>query len=259
MSLMNPKKATDWTQDDAESLFLRYARHRDPQMSDRLVVMHQNLVRYLAGKFVNRGEPLEDLIQVGSIGLINAIDRFDSERGTKFSTYATPTIVGEIRRYFRDKAWSLKVPRRLQELNQTASKAQEYLSSRLGRPPTIQEVAQRIGATEEETLEAIELGNAYDTVSLDSKMMHDSDSSPLSLAEFVGAEDESLLNLEAYGDLDHALASLDPRERAIIIHRFFKDMSQAEVARQLNISQMHVSRLQNRALHQLRRQMSSEA
>ncbi len=213
MTLMTQKKALDWTQDDAETLFARYARTRDTQMRDRLVVMHQNLVRYLAGKFVNRGEPLEDLIQV---------------------------------------------PRRLQELNQTASKAQEALSSKLGRPPTIQEVAQRIGASEEETLEAIELGNAYDTVSLDSKMMHDSDSAPLSLAEFVGAEDESLLSLEAFGDLDYALEALDPRERAIIIHRFFKDMSQAEVAKQLNISQMHVSRLQNRALSQLRRLMVNE-
>src|SRR5579875_64006 len=218
---------------DAEGLFRRYSRTRDLRQREQLVAMNTNLVRYLASKFVNRGEPLEDLVQVGTIGLINAIDRFDSGRGTKFSTYATPTIVGEIRRYFRDKAWSLKVPRRLQELNQTAAKAQEVLSSRLGRPPTIQEVAQRIGVSEEETLEAIELGNAYDTVSLDSKMMHDSDSAPLSLAEFVGAEDDTLHNIDAYGDLDQAIESLEPRERAIIIHRFFKDMSQAEVAKQL--------------------------
>jgi RNA polymerase sigma-B factor len=252
------RSGPDWTQDDAETLFARYARTRDPQLRDRLVLMHHNLVRYLAGKFVNRGEPLEDLIQVGTIGLINAIDRFDAGRGTKFSTYATPTIVGEIRRYFRDKAWSLKVPRRLQELNQAAAKAQEVLSSRLGRPPTIQEVAEQIGATEEETLEAIELGNAYDTVSLDSKISSDSDSAPLSLAEFVGAEDDTLTTIEAYGDLDQAIESLEPRERAIIIHRFFRDMSQAEVAKQLNISQMHVSRLQNRALQQLKRLMNGQ-
>ena len=255
---MTPKQPnSDWTHDDAESLFLRYARTRDNQLRDRLVVMHQNLVRYLAGKFVNRGEPIEDLVQVGTIGLINAIDRFDSDRGTKFSTYATPTIVGEIRRYFRDKAWSLKVPRRLQELNQTASKAHEELSSRLGRAPTIQEVATRIGASEEETLEAMELGNAYDTVSLDTKIVNDSDSAPLSLAEFIGADDESLISIDSYGDLDFALEKLEPRERAIITHRFFRDMSQAEVAKQLNISQMHVSRLQNRALQQLKKIMDS--
>jgi RNA polymerase sigma-B factor len=246
------KSGSTWTQDDAETLFARYGRTRDPQLRDRLVLMHQNLVRYLAGKFSNRGEPLEDLVQVGTIGLINAIDRFDSNRGTKFSTYATPTIVGEIRRYFRDKAWSLKVPRRLQELNQAASRAQEDLRVKLGRPPTIQEVAGRIGASEEDTLAAMELGNAYDTVSLDSKMSGDTDSAPLSLSDFVGADDDSLRMMDAYGDLDQAIESLEPRERAIIIHRFFRDMSQAEVAKQLSISQMHVSRLQNRALEHLR-------
>src|ERR1700691_3069783 len=136
-----------WTHDDAEALFTRFAKTRELHLRDRLLLMHQNLVRYLAGKFANRGEPLDDLIQVGTIGLINAIDRFDAARGTKFSTYATPTIVGEIRRYFRDKAWSLKVPRRLQELNQAATRAQEDLTSSLGRPPTIQEVAVRLGAT----------------------------------------------------------------------------------------------------------------
>ena len=250
------KSGPDWTPEDAESLFARYVRTRDPALRDRLVLMHQNLVRYLAGKFANRGEPLDDLVQVGTIGLINAIDRFDAERGTKFSTYATPTIIGEIRRYFRDKAWSLKVPRRLQELNQSAAKVQQELSSSLGRAPTIQEVAARLGTTEEETLEAMELGNAYDTISLDSKLSGDSDSAPVSLSEFIGAEDDTLTTIEAYGDLDQAIEALDPRERAIIIRRFFRDMSQAEVAKQLNISQMHVSRLQNRALQQLKRLMN---
>lgn len=243
---------------DAESLFRRYATTRDERLRDHLIVMHQNLVRYLASKFVNRGEPLEDLVQVGSIGLINAIDRFDPDRGIKFSTYATPTIVGEIRRYFRDKAWSLKVPRRLQELNLAAAKAQEALSAKLGRPPTIREVAARIGATEEETLEAIELGNAYDTVSLDSQMASDTDSSAMTLGEFVGGEDETIHNLEAYGDLNQAIEYLEPRERMIIVYRFFRDMSQADVANKLNISQMHVSRLQNHALQTLKRLLSEE-
>jgi len=243
---------------DAETLFRRYAVTRDERLRDQLILMHQNLVRYLASKFSNRGEPLEDLVQVGSIGLINAIDRFDPDRGIKFSTYATPTIVGEIRRYFRDKAWSLKVPRRLQELNLAAAKAQEALSAKLGRPPTIREVAQRIGASEEETLEAIELGNAYDTVSLDSQMASDTDSSAMTLGEFVGGEDATIRNLEAYGDLNQAIEYLEPRERMIIVYRFFRDMSQADVANKLNISQMHVSRLQNHALQTLKRLLSEE-
>jgi len=245
------------TDEDTEVLFKRYLNRRDRTSRDQLVIMHQNLVRFLAGKFANRGEPLEDLIQVGVIGLINAIDRFDPERGTKFSTYATPTIVGKIRRHFRDKAWSLKVPRRLQELNLIANKAAAELSQRMGHPPTIQEIAVQVGASEEETLEAIELGNAYDTVSLDSKMVHEGESAPLTLAEFVGDLDSSLQSIESYGDLKQAIDSLEPREKAIIYYRFFKDMSQTEVAKRLNISQMHVSRLQQKALKRLKDMLSA--
>lgn len=244
------------TEDDAESLFAKYAQTKDPRARERLVGMHQNLVRFLAGKFMNRGEPIEDLVQVGTIGLINAIDRFDPDRGTKFSTYATPTIVGEIRRHFRDKAWSLKVPRRLQELNLAANKAAEGLSQKLGRSPTVQEIARTVNASEEETLEAIELGNAYDTVSLDSKLTYEGESSPLSLAEFVGNTDGSLDSLEKYGDLNQAMDCLDQREKSIIYLRFFRDMSQTEVAKKLNISQMHVSRLQQKALRRLKELLS---
>jgi len=256
--MMTSKKTTGsrWSQGDAESLFATYAETKDAEVRNRLVAMHHNLVRFLAGKFMNRGEPLEDLVQVGSIGLINAIDRFDPGRGTKFSTYATPTIVGEIRRYFRDKAWSLKVPRRLQELNLASSKAAEKLSQTLGRVPTVQEIAKAINASEEETLEAIELGNAYDTVSLDTKLSYEGESAPLTLSEFVGEVDESLESLEKYGDLSQAMDCLDQRERSIIYLRFFKDMSQTEVAKNLNISQMHVSRLQQKALRRLKEMLA---
>jgi RNA polymerase sigma-B factor len=243
------------TDSEAERLFREYARTRDPKIREKLIAMHQNLVRFLAGKFANRGEPLEDLVQVGVIGLVNAVDRYDAERGNKFSTYATPTIVGEIRRYFRDKAWSLKVPRRLQELNQAANKAVDNLSVKLGRSPTIAEIAKEIDATEEETLEAIELGNAYDTVSLDSRMQTESESAPMTLAEFVGGEDQTLKALQQYGDLNAAIEALEEREKAIIVLRFFQDLSQAEVAKKLNISQMHVSRLQHRALENLKKLM----
>jgi RNA polymerase sigma-B factor len=256
MATRRKSSASDWHEENAESLFAKYAGTKDTKIRDRLVVMHQNLVRFLAGKFMNRGEPIEDLVQVGTIGLINAIDRFDPERGTKFSTYATPTIVGEIRRHFRDKAWSLKVPRRLQELNLAANKAAESLSQKLGRTPSIQEIAQAIDASEEETIEAIELGNAYDTVSLDTKLAYEGESAPLSLSEFVGENDEALDILEKYGDLNQAMDCLDIRERSIIYLRFFKDMSQTEVAKKLNISQMHVSRLQQKALKRLKELLS---
>lgn len=249
---------SDWTDERTEELFRKYNKERNPKLRERLVVIHQNLVRFLAGKFANRGEPLEDLVQVGLIGLINAIDRFDPDRGTKFSTYATPTIVGEIRRHFRDKAWSLKVPRRLQELNLSANKAAETLSQRLGHSPSVQEIAEAIGASEEETLEAIELGNAYDTVSLDSKLPFEGESAPMTLAEFVGVTDGSLENIDTYGDLQQAMECLEPREQAIVYYRFFKDMSQTEVAKRLNISQMHVSRLQQKALKRLKELLSDD-
>ncbi len=242
----------EWTDEETEDLFREYIATKDTAIRDKLVGAHQNLVRFLASKFANRGEPLEDLVQVGTIGLINAIDRYDPDRGTKFSTYATPTIVGEIRRHFRDKAWSLKVPRRLQELNLAANKAAEELSQKLGRPPTISDIAEYVGSSEEETLEAIELGNAYDTVSLDSKLLYEGESAPLSLAEFVGGVDGGLQNVEIFGDLKHAIENLEPREKAIIYYRFFKELSQTEVAKRLNISQMHVSRLQQKALKKLK-------
>lgn len=244
--------------DPAEKLFVEYARTGDNRLRNRLVAMHQNLVRYLASKFANRGEPLEDLVQVGNIGLVNAVDRYEVGRGNKFSTYATPTVVGEIRRYFRDKAWSLKVPRRLQELNQAANKAVDSLSSKLGRSPTIAEIARAIGATEEETLESIELGNAYETVSLDTRMSSEGDSSPMTLSEFIGGEDDNLKKMLSHGDLAAALDKLEEREAAIITQRFFDDLSQAEVAKKLNISQMHVSRLQQRALANLRKLLGEQ-
>lgn len=241
----------------AERLLLEYSRTGDDRLRERIVTMHQSLVRFLAQKFANRGEPLEDLIQVGSIGLVNAVDRFDATRGIKFATFATPTIVGEIRRYFRDKAWSLKVPRRLQELNQAASRAMDDLSTRLGRSPTIPEIARAIGATEEETLEAIELGNAYDTVSLDARPEENGESSS-SFSDILGHEDEGLAALERHGDLTAALEALEERESAIIRLRFFQDLSQTEVAQRLNISQMHVSRLQRRALENLKRLLAAQ-
>lgn len=237
---------------ETEQLFETYLATHNPSIRDKLVIKHRNLVRYLAGKFVNRGEPLEDLVQVGMIGLINAIDRYDPERGTKFSTYATPTVVGEIRRHFRDKAWSLKVPRRLQELNLAANKKKEELGRQLGRVATPQEIAKALGVSEEETLEAMELGNAYDTVSLDTKLVHEGENAPVTLAEFIGDLDPSLQKIESFGDLQHAMKMLDPRERKIIYYRFFKEMSQTEVARRLDISQMHVSRLQQKALKKLK-------
>lgn len=244
-------------EDDTARLFREYKATRDTQIRERLVLAHEKLVRYLAVKFANRGEPLEDLVQVGMIGLINAIDRFEPERGTKFSTYATPTIVGEIKRHFRDRAWNLKVPRWLQELNLQVMRANEQMAQQLGRSPTITEIAAHVGATEAETLDAMELGNAYETVSLDTRLSFEGETAPLTLNDLIGEDDASLWKIEQYDDLKAAVECLDNREKLIIYLRFFHDLSQTEVAERLNISQMHVSRLQHKALKRLKELMTA--
>jgi RNA polymerase sigma-B factor len=240
-------------------LFASYSRTRDPQLRERLIMAHMNLVRYLARKFANRGEPLEDLIQVGTIGLINAIDRFDPNRGIRFATYATPTIVGEIRRHFRDKGWAVKVPRRLQELSLAASKAMEELTQRLDRAPTAAEIANRLGVDENQALEAIELGDLYELPSLDRELSEDSDESSGVLADYIGQVDSELERFERRSRLAQALSELPERERRIIQLRFLQGLSQTEVARRLRISQMHVSRLQHRALQRLRELVREDA
>ena len=246
-------------------LFARFrtarARHEaEPEALDAeyeglrndLVVAHLNLVRFLALKFANRGEPLDDLVQVGTVGLLKAIDRFELDRGVEFTTYATPTIVGEIKRYFRDKGWAVKVPRRLQELNLSVNRASEKLAVELGRSPTVAELAHRLDATEEEILEAQELGQAYNLLSLDSEVSGEGEKKSQTLADTVGTTDSGLEMLEDRANLERAFHVLTGRERVIIYLRFYESVSQTEIAKRLNVSQMHVSRLQAKALEKLR-------
>ena len=233
-------------------LFDKYRRTRDPKIREQLILAHANLVRYLARKFANRGEPVEDLTQVGMIGLINAIDRFDPSRGVRFATYATPTIVGEIRRHFRDRGWAVKVPRRLQELSLAVTKVMDQLTQELDRSPTVAEIASRLEVSEEEALEAMELRELYDLPSLDSELGEGSEDSRGVLGDYVGEMDVALERFERRTRLADALRALPPRERKVIALRFFGSLSQTEVARRMGISQMHVSRLQQRALKRLR-------
>ncbi len=222
------------------------------RLRDELVVVHLNLVRFLAVRFANRGEPLDDLVQVGTVGLLKAIDRFDLERGVEFTTYATPTIVGEIKRYFRDKGWAVKVPRRLQELNLAVNRASDKLAIELGRGPTVAELAEHLRAGEDEILEAQELGQAYNLLSLDSEVSGDTEKKSQTLADTVGVSDAGLELLEDRTNLEQAFHALSGRERVIIYLRFYESVSQTEIAKRLNVSQMHVSRLQAKALEKLR-------
>jgi RNA polymerase sigma-B factor len=223
---------------------------------DRLVTLHMPLVEHLAGRFRNRGEPYDDLVQVATIGLIKAIDRYDPGRGIEFSTYATPTIIGEIKRWFRDKGWAVRVPRRLQELRLATTNATATLTQELGRSPTVGELAAHIGATEDEILEGIESASAYSTVSLDAPDR--SDDGP-TLAETLGAEDQALEGVENRETLKPLLSRLTDRERRILMLRFFAGMTQSQIAAEVGISQMHVSRLLARTLSKLRQGMLEES
>jgi RNA polymerase sigma-B factor len=225
----------------------------DPQrarLRDELVEVHLPLVEYLARRFRNRGEPLDDLVQVATIGLIKSVDRFDLERGVEFSTYATPTIVGEIKRHFRDKGWAIRVPRRLQELKLSLTKATSELSQKNGRSPTVAELAGHLAMSEEEILEGLESANAYSAVSLDAPDGGDDDSP--AVADSLGMMDDALEGVEYRESLKPLLERLPAREKKILMLRFFGGMTQSQIAGELGISQMHVSRLLARTLAQLR-------
>jgi RNA polymerase sigma-B factor len=229
-------------------------RHR--QIRDRLVEMHLPLVEYLARRFRNRGEPLDDLVQVATIGLIKSIDRFDLDRGVEFSTYATPTIVGEIKRHFRDKGWAIRVPRRLQEMKLSLTKATAELSQRNGRAPTVAELASHLELSEDDVLEGLESANAYAAVSLDAPDIADDDSTAVS--DSLGAVDDALEGVVYRESLKPLLERLPPREKNILMLRFFGNMTQSQIAADLGISQMHVSRLLARTLAQLREDLLVE-
>jgi RNA polymerase sigma-B factor len=224
---------------------------------DALVHLHLPLVEHCARRFRNRGEPFEDLVQVGTIGLIKSVDRFDTERGVEFSTYATPTIIGEIKRYFRDKGWAIRVPRRLQELRMQISATTAELTQRLGRSPTPRELAESIGCSVEEIVEGMESSNAYATLSLDAG--DDSDEGGPSMLDAIGVDDAALEHVEIRESVKPLLEGLPEREKKILLLRFFKNMTQSQIAAEIGVSQMHVSRLLSRTLDQLRASLEADA
>ena len=246
---------------EVRRLFVAYqAAENDEQrlrQRERLVAQYIGLVEFLARRFRNRGEPIEDLVQVGTIGLLKAIDRFDLDREVEFSTYATPTVVGELKRHFRDKSWAVRVPRRLQELHLELTKVVGRLGQELGRSPTVAEIAKAAGATEEQVLEGLEIAQAYNFTSLDAPI-DNADAGSSSFAYHLGIEDEHLEHLEYRASLAPEMAKLPDRERHILYLRFFKGLTQSEIADSLGISQMHVSRLLNRTLMRLREALEEE-
>jgi RNA polymerase sigma-B factor len=236
-------------------LFVSFAATRDERTRAELIEAHLGLAEYLARRFNNRGEPLDDLVQVASTGLIKAVDRFEPERGLEFSTYATHTIVGELKRHFRDKGWAVRVPRRMQELHLRLSSLVSTLNQDLGRAPTVAEMAQAAGVSEEEVLEAMEAGQAYRFTSLDAPVPGEDAGS---LATSLGEEDEGMVDVEHRVALSPLIAKLPARQQKILHLRFFEGLTQSEIASRLGISQMHVSRLLARSLAQLRQDATEE-
>jgi RNA polymerase sigma-B factor len=230
--------------------FEEFSATRDPVLREQLIEAHLGLAEYLARRFTNRGEPLDDLVQVASLGLVKAVERFDPSRGLEFTTFATPTIVGELKRHFRDKGWAVRVPRRVQELHLRVTRVVDELALELGRSPTVQEIAVRGGTTEDEVIEAMEAGSAYRSTSLDAGR-GDDDESPGLIGQ-LGDTDPELSGAERRAALSPLIAALPEREQAMLYLRFYEGLTQSEIAQHLGISQMHVSRLLTRSLAQLR-------
>jgi RNA polymerase sigma-B factor len=251
------------SREELRALHRRYRDSKDPAERDRLraqlVDAYHDFVYFLARKFQNRGEPLDDIVQVGYLGLIKAIERFDPDLGFEFTTFATLTVAGEIKRHFRDKGTAIRFPRRLQELHQSVVRINEQMKNELGREPTVSEVAERLSVTPEDVTEAIEMGPAYVPLSLDQPVGSADGQESRVVAEQIGSEDPELDRVEMRDLLNRAMVHLTPRERAIMAMRFYDQLSQSEIARRLGISQMHVSRLQRAALEQLRKYVPEEA
>ena len=238
-------------------LLRRYHEQGDLQAREQLIEQYMSLVRSLARRYSYRGEQLDDLVQIGAIGLIKAIDRFDLDRGVELTTYATPNIIGEIKRHFRDKGWSVRVPRGLQELNVQLSRLVEQLTVQLSRSPTIPELAKAAGVEEEEVLEALESGRAYTSLSL-SVGGGGGDDDDLDPLESLGTEEHQYEVSEDRAVLAPGFKALDERERKILQLRFFEGLTQSQIAQQVGISQMHVSRLIRRSLEKIRETIAED-
>ncbi len=219
--------------------FVRYRSTDDRRLRNELIEHYTRLAEYLARRFANRGEPLDDLKQVALVGLLKAVERFDPHRGLQFSSFATPTITGELKRHFRDRGWAVRVPRRVQELHLQLDRTTGALSQELGRPPTPAEIAARAGVTEEDVLEGMEAGGMYRLASIDGAR----DEEAAAPTTRLGAPDEELDAVEDRVLVEDLLEALPEREQRIVYLRFYEGLTQSEIAEQVGISQMHVSRL----------------
>lgn len=256
--LRTPRGKASWDRETTKKLFIAYKEHGDERARDQLVMNHLNLARFLASKFKNRGESLDDLVQVATLGLIKAIDRFDISRGLEFTTFATPTILGEIKRHFRDRGWSVRVPRRLQELSAKVNITTDKLTEKLQRSPSVEEIARELGVSVDEVLEAMESAHAYSAVSLDMPQDSDDDSAqaPSVLDKYISV-DEDLEGTDDRIVLEEAIAEFSEREQTIIKMRFLEGYTQVEIAKKLDISQVQVSRILRKTLMKIQEKLEA--
>jgi RNA polymerase sigma-B factor len=236
--------------DEDRRLLVRYHRHNDPAAREALVQRFLPLARQLARRYQHGGEPLDDLVQVASLGLLKAIDRFEPSRETAFSSFAVPTILGELKRHFRDRGWSVRVPRDLQELAVKVDRVGDEVGRELGRAPTVDELANRLGVTAEQVLEAREAAGAYRAVSLDRPRGDDDDDE--TVAQTFGAEDPGFGLAEDAATVERLMTVLSDRERQVLRLRFAEDLTQSEIGARVGVSQMHVSRIIRQAVSRLR-------
>ena len=245
----SPAGPTDRARED-RLLFQRYLETRDPAARDALIERFLPLARQLARRYQRAEEPLDDLIQVASLGLVKAIDRFDAEREVAFSSYAVPTILGEIKRHFRDRTWSVRVPRDLQELSLKVDRTVVAMAEHLQRSPTIPELADKLGVNEEEILEAMEASGAYRAASLSAPRGGEDQGD--TLGDMVGTEEHGYVAAEDRATLERLMQSVTPREREVLRLRFEEDLTQAEIGERIGVSQMQVSRLIRQSVARLR-------
>ena len=243
---------------DERDLLEQYARDPSPALRDELITRFMPLARKLAARYAGRAEPFEDLLQIASIGLVHAVDRYDPDRGTTFSTFAVPTILGELRRHFRDRTWTIHMPRGLQETILDVEKAMEELPTRLGRAATVTDVAERLGISEEKVLEAISASQTrYSRSFEDSPLTDDGESIPLS--ERVGELDSRLSTIDDGVEVQDAVGHLSDREKNVLHLRFVEDLTQREIAAQVGVSQMQISRILRATIDRLRSEVGERA
>jgi RNA polymerase sigma-B factor len=242
---------------NSKELFKKYKETRDPEIREELIKKYLYIAEILAKKYVNKGIDYEDIYQVACIGLIYAVDRYDLEKGFEFISFATPTIIGEIKKYFRDKGWTIKVPRRIQELSKKVNNAKNILSQKLHRVPTVKDIADYLGTTEEEILEVMEASKVYTPQSLDATYDSNSDDKDLKLEEFLGENDEYFIKIENRDFLLDVINKLDEIEKRIIEERYFKRKTQGEIAKELGVSQMTVSRMEKKIIDKFRKELTA--